>query len=67
MSLVPWLILSGAAIVLVIPPIFVFDRQHKKVGPNEALIISGRKKPSPSATAHVARSAIASARAGRRS
>jgi flotillin len=44
MSLVSWLIIGGALIVLFILFILVFAKQYKKVGPNEALIISGRKK-----------------------
>lgn len=44
MSLVPWLIIIGAAVVLIVVFTLVFAKQYKKVGPNEALIISGRKK-----------------------
>jgi flotillin len=44
MSLATWLIIAGAVIVLAALLILVFAKQYKKVGPNEALIISGRKK-----------------------
>jgi len=44
MTLVSWLIVIGAVVVLIILLILVFAKQYKKVGPNEALIISGRKK-----------------------
>jgi flotillin len=44
MSLVSWLILAGAVVVFLVLVSLVLTRQYKKVGPNEALIISGRKK-----------------------
>jgi flotillin len=44
MSLVSWLILVGAIIVFLVLVSLVFAKQYKKVGPNEVLIISGRKK-----------------------
>ena len=44
MSLASWLIIIGAVVVLFALLILVFAKQYKKVGPNEALIISGRKK-----------------------
>jgi len=47
MSLVSWLIPIGAIIVFLALVSFVFAKQYKTVGPNEALIISGRKKVVP--------------------
>jgi flotillin len=44
MSLVTILILAGVALVLIVLLTFLFSRQFRKVGPNEALIISGRKR-----------------------
>jgi flotillin len=44
MSLVSWLILAGAIIVFLALFFIVIAKQYRKVGPNEALIISGRKK-----------------------
>ena len=44
MSLVSWLILAGAVVVFLVLVSLVLTKQYKKVGPNEALIISGRKK-----------------------
>jgi flotillin len=44
MSLVSILIPAGVILVLVVLLGFVFAKQFRKVGPNEALIISGRKK-----------------------
>jgi len=44
MSLVSILILAGAVLVLVVLLGFMFAKQFRKVGPNEALIISGRKR-----------------------
>jgi flotillin len=44
MNLVTALIVAGAAVILVALAVLVFAKQYKKVGPNEALVISGRKK-----------------------
>ena len=44
MSLASWLILAGAVVVVLGLISLVLTKQYKKVGPNEALIISGRKK-----------------------
>jgi flotillin len=44
MSLVSWLILAGAIIAFLALFFSVIAKQYRKVGPNEALIISGRKK-----------------------
>ena len=44
MNLVTVLIIAGAAIAVLALAILVFAKQYKKVGPNEALVISGRKK-----------------------
>jgi flotillin len=44
MSLVSLLILVGAVVVVLGLLSLVMTKQYKKVGPNEALIISGRKK-----------------------
>ena len=44
MSLVSWLIVAGAIIVFFVLVFLVIATQYRKVGPNEALIISGRKK-----------------------
>jgi len=44
MSLVSWLIPVGAVIVFLALISLLLAKQYKKVGPNEALIISGRKK-----------------------
>ena len=44
MSLVSWLILAGAVILFLVLVSLVIAKQYKKVGPNEALIISGRKR-----------------------
>ncbi|MDD8028990.1 MAG: SPFH domain-containing protein [Acidobacteriota bacterium] len=44
MSLVAILILAGAVLALIVLFGFLFARQYRKVGPNEALIISGRKR-----------------------
>ena len=44
MSLVSWLILAGAVAIFLVLVSLVLSKQYKKVGPNEALIISGRKK-----------------------
>jgi len=44
MSLVSWLILAGAVVVVLALLALVLAKQYRKVGPNEALVISGRKK-----------------------
>jgi flotillin len=44
MTLVSWLILVGAVVVVLGLLSLILAKQYKKVGPNEALIISGRKK-----------------------
>jgi flotillin len=44
MNLVSILILAGAALVLIVLVGFLLAKQFRKVGPNEALIISGRKR-----------------------
>jgi flotillin len=44
MSLVSWLILAGAVILFLVLVSLLVAKQYKKVGPNEALIISGRKR-----------------------
>jgi flotillin len=44
MNILSILIGTGIAIVILALLILIFARQYKKVGPNEALIISGRKK-----------------------
>jgi flotillin len=44
MTLVSWLILAGAVVVVFGLLSLVLAKQYRKVGPNEALIISGRKK-----------------------
>ncbi|MGB8952633.1 MAG: SPFH domain-containing protein [Candidatus Aminicenantales bacterium] len=44
MSLLYWLILGGAIVVLFLIIFFIIAKQYKKVGPNEALIISGGRK-----------------------
>ena len=44
MSLVSWLVLAGAVVIFLVLVSLVLTKQYKKVGPNEALIISGRKK-----------------------
>jgi len=44
MNLQSWLILVGAIIVFLAVVILIIAKQYQKVGPNEALIISGRKK-----------------------
>jgi flotillin len=44
MNLVTGLILAGVVVAVLIIIGFVFAKQYRKVGPNEALIISGRKK-----------------------
>ncbi len=44
MSLISWLILVGVIIVIIALIIFAIAKQYRKVGPNEALIISGGRK-----------------------
>jgi flotillin len=44
MTLVTALIVAGAAAVFLALALLMFSKQYKKVGPNEALVISGRKK-----------------------
>jgi flotillin len=44
MNLTPWLIYVGAFVVFIALVILVMALRYRKVGPNEALIISGRKK-----------------------
>jgi len=44
MNLISWLILAGAIIVFITFISLVFAKQYRKVGPNEALIISGGRK-----------------------
>ena len=44
MSLVAILVLAGAVLALIVLLGFLFAHQYRKVGPNEALIISGRKR-----------------------
>ncbi len=44
MTLVSWLILAGIAIVVLALLSLLLSKQYRKVGPNEALIISGRKR-----------------------
>jgi len=43
-SLVTSLVLAGVIVVVLALLVLLFAKQYKKVGPNEALIISGRKK-----------------------
>ena len=58
MHLAPWIIYVIAAVVFVALVIVLMALQYRKVGPNEALIISGGRKrtvtlaemPSPSPT-----------------
>jgi len=44
MNLLSWLILAGIIIVVLVLLSLLMAKQYRKVGPNEALIISGRKK-----------------------
>ncbi|MBM3311946.1 MAG: flotillin [Candidatus Aminicenantes bacterium] len=44
MNLATGLILAGAVVLVLILAGFVVAKQYRKVGPNEALIVSGRKK-----------------------
>jgi flotillin len=44
MNLTPWLILIGIIIIVLALLILLIAKQYKKVGPNEVLIISGRKR-----------------------
>jgi len=44
MSLISILIIIGVAAVILALIIMLIAKQYRKVGPNEALIISGRKK-----------------------
>jgi flotillin len=44
MNLVSWLILAGAIVVFFVLVFLIMAKQYRTVGPNEALIISGRKK-----------------------
>jgi flotillin len=44
MNFVSWIILVGAVIVVLVLISLVIGLRYKKVGPNEALIISGRKR-----------------------
>ena len=44
MSLTTILILAGVVVVVLVLLVVLFARQFRKVGPNEALIISGRKR-----------------------
>jgi flotillin len=44
MNLLTILIVAGAAIAVLALLVLIFAKQYKKVGPNEALVISGRKK-----------------------
>jgi len=44
MSLISWLILAGAVALFLVLVSLLVAKQYKKVGPNEALIISGRKR-----------------------
>ncbi len=44
MSLLSILVLAGAVLVVLALLALLLAKQYKKVGPNEALIISGRKK-----------------------
>ena len=67
MSLVSWLILAGAIIVVLALVFLIIAKQYRKVGPNEALIISGRKRTSRPATGRRKRSATATAWAAGRS
>jgi flotillin len=43
-TLISWLILAGAVVLVIGLIIFLMAFQYKKVGPNEALIISGGRK-----------------------
>ena len=44
MALINWIILIGAAIVVLILFFIALSKQYRKVGPNEVLIISGGRK-----------------------
>jgi flotillin len=44
MNVTTWLVLAGAVLVLFVLLGILFAKQYRKVGPNEALIISGRRK-----------------------
>jgi len=44
MNLLSWLVLIGIIIVVLVLLSLLMAKQYRKVGPNEALIISGRKK-----------------------
>ena len=44
MSLVGWLILIGAIVILLVLFFIALSRQYRKVGPNEVLIVSGGRR-----------------------